>query len=166
MCIPLAAGGCEAIVEGFYSVVSAHKKSGGQSNNVLVQRAIIDWTIPDPISCPNTMKEIARLYTDGSKKLGIAKHRLPVFFYEHQQAAAKHHVSKVVDRLKSVTPRCPHIIQADVFEDINWLRNLLHIRDKLKGFKHYLFILIFLWNIIKSVRGLVCRKVFNIMFFQ
>ena len=117
--IALAAGGCEAIVEGFYSVVSAHKKSGGQSNNVLVQRAIIDWTIPDPISCPNTMKEIARLYTDGSKKLGIAKHRLPVFFYEHQQAAAKHHVSKVVDRLKSVTPRCPHIIQADVFEDIN-----------------------------------------------
>jgi hypothetical protein len=48
--VALASGGCEAIVEGFYSVVSAHKY-GGQSNSVLVQRAIVDWSIPDPISC-------------------------------------------------------------------------------------------------------------------
>ncbi len=111
--IALAAGGCEAIVEGFYSVVKAHTKSGGQSNNVLVQRAIVDWTIPDPLSCPNTMREIARLYTDGNKKLGIAKHRLPVFFDERERAARRHRVSKVVDRLSSATPRCPHVIQAD-----------------------------------------------------
>jgi hypothetical protein len=69
--IALAAGGCEAIVEGFYSMVKAHTKSGGQSNNVLVQRAIVDWTIPDPLSCRNTMREIARLYMDGNKSLGL-----------------------------------------------------------------------------------------------
>ena len=56
--IALAASGCEAI-EGFYSVTAAHKMNGGQGNNVLVQRAIVDWCIPNPISCPNTMAEIA-----------------------------------------------------------------------------------------------------------
>ena len=115
--VALAAGGCEAIVEGFYSVVKAHKKPGGQSNNVLVQRAIVDWAIPDPLSCPNTMREIARLYTDGNKKLGLAKHRLPVFFDERGRASRRHLVSKVVDRLNSATPRCPHIIQADACGD-------------------------------------------------
>ena len=77
--VALAASGCEAIVEGFYSLVTAHKKSGGQSNDILIQRAIVDWSIPDPITCPKTMTEIANLYTDGNKKLGIAKHRLPQF---------------------------------------------------------------------------------------
>ena len=52
--VALASGGCEAIVEGFYSLVAAHKKSGGQSNTVLIQRVIVDWSIPEPISCPNT----------------------------------------------------------------------------------------------------------------
>ncbi len=111
--VALASGGCEAIVEGFYSVVSAHKKYGGQSNSVLVQRAIVDWSIPDPISCPNTMEEIACLYTNGDKKLGIARHRLPVFFDERSRAARRYSVSKVVDRLKTQPPRCPHVVQAD-----------------------------------------------------
>ncbi|CAB3988788.1 Hypothetical predicted protein [Paramuricea clavata] len=60
--VALAAGGCEAIVEGFYGVVTAHKKSGGQGNDVLVERAIVDWSIPDPIICPKTMTEIGNLY--------------------------------------------------------------------------------------------------------
>ena len=111
--IALAASGCEAIVEGFYSLVSAHKKSGGQSNDVLVQRAIVDWSIPDPITCPKTMTEIGNLYTDGNKKLGIARHRLPVLFDERGRALRRHDVSKVVDKLRAEKPRCPHIIQAD-----------------------------------------------------
>ncbi|CAB4008155.1 Hypothetical predicted protein [Paramuricea clavata] len=35
--IALADGGCEAVVEGFYSVIGAHKNNGGQSNDVLVK---------------------------------------------------------------------------------------------------------------------------------
>ena len=111
--VALAAGGCEAIVEGFYSVVAAHKKNGGQGNNVLVQRAIVDWSIPDPISCPETMAEISHLYTEGDKKLGIAKHRLPLYFDERGRAARRRNVSKVIDRLRTETPRCPHVVQAD-----------------------------------------------------
>ena len=92
--------------------MTACKKSGGQSN-ILIQRAIVDWSIPDPIICPKTMTEIGNLYTDGSKKLGIAMHRLPRLFDERGRALRRHHVSKVVDRLRTEKPRCPHIIQAD-----------------------------------------------------
>ena len=103
--VALAASGCEAIVEGFYSLVTAHKKSGDRSNDILIQRAIVDWSIPDPITCPKTMTEIANLYTDGNKKLGIAKHRLPRLFDERGRALRRHDVSKVVDRLRTEKPQ-------------------------------------------------------------
>ena len=115
--IALAAGGCEAIVEGFYSVIAAHKMSGGQGNNVLVQRATVDWCIPNPISCPKAMAEIAYLYTEGDKKCGLARHRLPLFTDERERAAQRHDVSKVVDRLGKEVPRCPHVVSADRCDD-------------------------------------------------
>ena len=111
--IALAASGCEAIVEGFYSVIAAHKMSGGQGNSVLVQRAIVDWCIPNPISCSNTMAEIAYLYTEGDKKRGLARHRLPLYSDERERAAQRHDVSKVIDRLEKEIPRCPHVVSAD-----------------------------------------------------
>ncbi len=111
--VALAASGCEAIVEGFYSVVTAHKKSGGQGNDVLVQRAVVDWSIPDPIICPKTLTVIANLYTVGDKKPGIAGYRLPQLFDERGRAVRSHGVGKVVDRLRNEKLRCPHIIQAD-----------------------------------------------------
>ena len=73
--VALAAGGCEAVVEGFYSLMKAHKRAGGQGNKILVKRAVVDWSIPDPLSCPNTMQEIGELYTEGNKELGIKKHK-------------------------------------------------------------------------------------------
>lgn len=109
--VALGSSGCEAIVEGFYSVVASHKKSGGQGNTILAQRAVVDWSIPDPISCPETIAKIASLYTDGDKKRGIRKHRSAEFFDERDQA--RYDVSKVVDRLTTEKPRCPHVIQAD-----------------------------------------------------
>ena len=68
--IALAAGGCEAVVEGFYSVIGAHKKDGGQSNDVLVKRAIVDWSLPNPLSCPKTMQEIGR-FTDSKGRTAM-----------------------------------------------------------------------------------------------
>ena len=38
--IALAVSGCEAIVERFYSLMNAHKKGGGQSNEVLVNSGL------------------------------------------------------------------------------------------------------------------------------
>ena len=51
------------VVEGFYGVVAAHKKNGGQGTcggPVLIEREVVDWCIPDPITCPETMKKIKR----------------------------------------------------------------------------------------------------------
>ena len=100
--VALAEGGCEATQE---------KRS--QGNCVLVQRAIVDWTIPDLMSCPKTIQEIARLYTEGDVKPGLAKHRGPIYFDERERAARRHEVSKVVDWLRKETPRCPHVVNAD-----------------------------------------------------
>eukprot|EP00794_Sanderia_malayensis_P018565 gene18565-20427_t len=112
--VALASGGCEAIVEGFYSVVKAHTMSGGQSNKVLMERSVVDWSLPHPISCPKTIAKIGQLYTNGSKSLGISKHRVPVFFDERERAARKYKVSKVVDRITSNIPRCPFLVVDDI----------------------------------------------------
>ena len=108
--VALAAGGCEAVVEGFYSMIGNHKKDGGLSN-VLMQRAIVDWSLPNPLSCPKTLDEIGRLYTEGDKKLGTHSHRLPLFMDKRGQSSMKYNVSKVVDRLALESPKCPHIIK-------------------------------------------------------
>jgi hypothetical protein len=65
--VALAVSGCKAVVEGFYSIVSAHKKSGGQSNGVLVHRSIVDWSLPQPASCPHTMRATADINPTAAK---------------------------------------------------------------------------------------------------
>jgi hypothetical protein len=86
--VALAAGGCEAAVEGFYSLVNAHKKAGRQGNEMLVKRAVVDWSLLDfTLTCPKTMEEIGQLYTKESKKLGLAKHRMPLFSDERSSKA-------------------------------------------------------------------------------
>ena len=109
--IALAVSGCEAIVEGFYSLVSAHKKKGGQSNEVLTERAIVDWSLPHPASCPATMRAIAKLYTEGDDSHNLPRHRLPVFGDVRGRASGNYEISKVVDRIKNERPRCPHVLK-------------------------------------------------------
>ena len=87
--VALGSRGCEASVEGFYILLNVHKKSRGQSNDILVQRALVDWTLPHSISCPKTMKQIARIYTDGDPKTGLIKHRLSTFFDKGETACKK-----------------------------------------------------------------------------
>ena len=41
----LGSSGCEAVVEGFYSVVKIQKHAGGQSNDVLMERSVVDWVL-------------------------------------------------------------------------------------------------------------------------
>ena len=111
--VALGSSGCEAIVEGFYILVNVHKKSGGQSNDMLVQRALVDWTLPHSISCPKTMKQIARIYTDGDPKTGLIKHRLSTFFDKREPACKKYERSKAVDKLKNEPARFSFIVKAD-----------------------------------------------------
>ena len=44
--VALAAGGTEAVVEGFYSKMKGQMTGPNQSNDSLVQRTIIDWMLP------------------------------------------------------------------------------------------------------------------------
>ena len=63
--VALGSRGCEASVEGFYIPHNVHKKPGGQSNDILFQRALVDWTLPHSILCTKAMTQIAWIYTDG-----------------------------------------------------------------------------------------------------
>ena len=108
--VALGANGCEAVVEGFYSVVKVHKKSGGQSNDNLTFRAIVDWNLPHPVSCPNTMKAITKLFIEGDEENGLKKHRSVRFFDHRERTVNKYRESKVIDRRMKEKPRCPHII--------------------------------------------------------
>ena len=112
--VAMSGSGCEAIVEGFYSVVKNHKKSGRQSNEVLTHRAIVDWCIPHPISSPATMLEIARIFVDGNEQFGLPKHRVNVFTDERARAFSRFSISKVVDRIKVEEPRCPFIVKQEL----------------------------------------------------
>jgi len=93
----LALGGCEAIVEGFYSLVKVHEKVGGQTNDHLMKRAIVDWCIPHPISCTYTIRDNTTLYRDGSRDLHLKKHCY--VFDKRQRASEKYDISKVLDRI-------------------------------------------------------------------
>ncbi len=56
------------------------------------------------------MLEIGKLYSEGSKVLGISKHRSAFFSDVRERAAMKYKVSKVVDRIAAEERRCPHIV--------------------------------------------------------
>ena len=68
------------------------------SNEVIVQRAIVDWSILHPVSCPETIKAIAQLNTEGDEKHKLPKHGLPVFG-DFRKRANSYEVSKVIDRI-------------------------------------------------------------------
>jgi len=109
--VALGSGGCEAIVEGFYSLVKTHKKNGRQKNKTLTQRAIVDWCLPLPISCPDTVMAITKLYVEGNKDLDLRSHRHTQFFDQRQRAANTYHTGKVIDRLENDKGRCPHVLK-------------------------------------------------------
>eukprot|EP00112_Aurelia_sp_Birch-Aquarium-sp1_P010253 Seg2197.10 transcript_id=Seg2197.10/GoldUCD/mRNA.D3Y31 product="hypothetical protein" protein_id=Seg2197.10/GoldUCD/D3Y31 len=109
-----AVSGCEAIVEGVYSLDNVHKKNGGQLNEVLSERAIVDWSSPHPASRPATMRAIAQLYTEGDDSHNLPKHRLPVFGDVRGRASCNYEIIKVVDRIKNEHPRCPHVLKDSI----------------------------------------------------
>ena len=96
----LGASGCEAVVEGFYSVVKIQKHAGGQSNDVLMERSVVDWVLPHPIPSPEIVEAIAKIYIKGDEKKGLKSHRQTKFFDPAGRAARKYETSKVVDRLR------------------------------------------------------------------
>lgn len=111
--VALAPSGCEAIVEGFYSAIKPHAKSGGQSNNVLMERAVVDWALPHQFACPQTITNIGKLYTSGNQKLGIRKHRSAALFDVRERAVRKYHVCKVTDWHSAEPLKCACLVKED-----------------------------------------------------
>ena len=42
-------------------------------------KSSVDWCLPHPIRCPETVKEIAQIYTEGDEKHQLKKHRAQFF---------------------------------------------------------------------------------------
>ena len=82
--VVLAMSGSEAVVESYYSVMGSQTMPGGQLNDTLVQRTNIDWCFPMVNQCEETIKEVAALYIDGYKELGLRSHQFPVFLDERE----------------------------------------------------------------------------------
>jgi hypothetical protein len=96
--IMYAKTGTEAVAESFYRVVEKQEMDGGQSLEVLSCRAKVDWCFPPILQCERVLTEIAKIYINGDKTLGIKRHHIPVF-----KAKSSTDLSKVLKRL-SVTP--------------------------------------------------------------
>ena len=93
----MSLGGSEAIVESYYSVMETQRKDGGQSNDVLDLRTMIDWCLPPVISVPNTVSSIASLYRSGDVKNMLKKHRSPIY-QDPRNRVIPRQVSKVIDK--------------------------------------------------------------------
>jgi len=93
--VAISLGGSEAVAESLYSVADSQRQDGGQHNDTLDMRTIIDWNLPSVLSCPEAIEAIAQIYREGDIKASVAPHRTPILknFKE----------SKVINRLKDST---------------------------------------------------------------
>ena len=60
----MAMGGCEAIVESFYSMMGSQAQVG-QHNSTLEDRALVDWALSNVLRSENVVSAAAKLYVDG-----------------------------------------------------------------------------------------------------
>ena len=83
---------------------------GGQTIGVLMNRAKIDWCLPSVIQCDSSITEMAKLYINGDKELGLAKHHIK--FYRDRRSWQKHEgdMSKVLQRISSSRPKLPFLL--------------------------------------------------------
>ena len=102
--------GTEAVAESIYRVVEKQEMEGGQTMGVLMNRAKIDWCLPSVIQCESALAEIAKLYINGDKELGLSRHYIPL--YRGRRSWQKHQgeMSKVFKRISSASPKLPFLL--------------------------------------------------------
>ena len=103
--IMYAKTGTEAVVESFYRVVEKQEMDGGQSIQVLGNRAKVDWCFPPILQCEKAFSEMAKLYIHGDKALGLKRHHVPV--YKSKQSSGS---SIVLDRISTTAARLPYLV--------------------------------------------------------
>jgi len=113
--VAVSMGGCEAVVESFYSVVDTQQKGGNMSNETLEARSIIDWCYPAPYRCPATMEKVATLLLEGNCLLGIPPCP-PSIHTDTKNKSQFSEVSKVLRRLKNEPVKYEFLLDADDFK--------------------------------------------------
>ena len=81
------------------------RKDGGQLQDTLEARTIIDYCLPHPSQCPGTINNIAKIYL--TENVNGVQHRAPIFKDFRQRAINKYNVSKVVDRKSGEKKKFP-----------------------------------------------------------
>lgn len=70
-------------------------------------KPVADWTMPHLIHCPNTIKNIAKIYQEGNVYHGVKKHHSSNFFDRREQSAGKYQQKKRWSTwLISQPPKC------------------------------------------------------------
>ncbi|XP_047739649.1 uncharacterized protein LOC125178887 [Hyalella azteca] len=112
--VAVSMGGCEAVVESFYSVVDTQRKGSTMSNETLELQSIIDWCYPKPYRCPATMETVANLMLDGNFLLGITPSP-PSVHMDTKNKSPFSEVSKVLQRLKNEPVKYAFLLHTDDF---------------------------------------------------
>ena len=106
--VALAKGGPEAIAESFYTTMRSQQQNGGQSNDTLVVRTKLSWSLPPVKQSDDILKEAIKIYFNGDLK--VKSHRGNIFT---SLRAKDYSVSKVIDRVDSEEGRIPFLAQVN-----------------------------------------------------
>ena len=77
--IVYAMSGTEAVERSFYWVLDKQEMEGGQSTQVLMNCAKVDWCLPSIIQCDSALNEMACMYINGDNDCGLNKRHIPVY---------------------------------------------------------------------------------------
>ncbi len=94
--IALAMGGCEAIIESFYSMMGTQKQIG-QQNATLEDRTLVDWSLSNILRAGKVISKAAKLYIDGHKQRNLCCHRVGNL---KKKGSNSYKASQVLSRLK------------------------------------------------------------------
>ena len=98
--VALAKGGCEAVVESFYSVMGSQQTGPNMANETLQDRSIIDWCYLPVSRCSHTVTEVVRLYSVGNAEINLPAHRAG-HHTDLRMRSQFAETSKVMQKLKS-----------------------------------------------------------------
>jgi hypothetical protein len=99
-----AKSGTEAVAESFFRVVDKQEMEGGQSTQVLMNHAKVDWCLLSVIQCDSALNEMANMYINGNNEdRGLNKHHIPVF---RDRRSWQKHEAELSKLLKHIITSC------------------------------------------------------------
>jgi hypothetical protein len=88
--------------------MKSQRQDGGQENETLDMRTLVDWSLPYVIQRPKTIAEIAQMYRSGDARANVGKHRSQILYDQRGRASQKYVHSRVLDRLMAAKNGLPY----------------------------------------------------------